>query len=244
MVGTTSRTLRHYDELGLLNPTRMGTNGYRYYDQGSLVRLQRILLLRELGLGLQVIGTVLDQEADPGTALETHLEWVRQEQQRLARQAASIERTLKAVKDGEEIMAEHMFDGFDSTQYRDEVEERWGKAAYAAGDAWWRGKSGEQKRAFQKHARDLSEAWTTAAEQGIAPGSEHAQALAQRHVEWLAVVPGTPIGKGKGDSYLLGLGDLYVADPRFGANYGGRSGAILVRDALRIYVGNNPSAGR
>lgn len=46
--GTTSRTLRHYGQLGLLPPSRVGRNGYRYYDQHSLVRLQRILLLREL----------------------------------------------------------------------------------------------------------------------------------------------------------------------------------------------------
>ena len=50
--GTTSRTLRHYDSVGLVSPSRIGSNGYRYYDDRSLVRLQRVLLLRELGLGL------------------------------------------------------------------------------------------------------------------------------------------------------------------------------------------------
>lgn len=58
--GTTSRTLRHYGELGLLEPSRVGSNGYRYYDQTSLLRLQRILLLRELGLSLSAIAEVLD----------------------------------------------------------------------------------------------------------------------------------------------------------------------------------------
>ena len=52
LAGTTSRTLRHYDDIGLLEPSRIGANGYRYYDQHALVRLQRILLLRDLGLGL------------------------------------------------------------------------------------------------------------------------------------------------------------------------------------------------
>jgi DNA-binding transcriptional MerR regulator len=49
--GTTSRTLRHYGDIGLLPPSRVGSNGYRYYDEQALARLQRILLLRELGLG-------------------------------------------------------------------------------------------------------------------------------------------------------------------------------------------------
>src|SRR5690625_7789618 len=44
--GTTSRTLRHYDDLGLVPPSRIGANGYRYYDETALVRLQRVLLLR------------------------------------------------------------------------------------------------------------------------------------------------------------------------------------------------------
>ena len=55
LAGTTSRTLRHYDDIGLLSPSSVGRNGYRYYDQAALVRLQRILLLRELGLGLPQI---------------------------------------------------------------------------------------------------------------------------------------------------------------------------------------------
>ena len=64
IAGTTSRTLRHYDDIGLLKPSRTGDNGYRFYDQASLVRLQRILLLRDLGLGLPAIAEVLDHEPE------------------------------------------------------------------------------------------------------------------------------------------------------------------------------------
>ncbi|MFC4002552.1 MerR family transcriptional regulator [Prauserella oleivorans] len=49
----TSRTLRHYDEIGLLPPAYLGGNGYRYYEEEQLLRLQQILVLRELGLGLE-----------------------------------------------------------------------------------------------------------------------------------------------------------------------------------------------
>ncbi len=47
-------------------------------------------------------------------------------------------------------MAEEMFDGFDHTQYKDEVEERWGKDAYAKSDAWWRGQSADDKKGFME----------------------------------------------------------------------------------------------
>ncbi|WP_158866502.1 MerR family transcriptional regulator [Leifsonia sp. AG29] len=238
IAGTTSRTLRHYDDIGLLPPTRIGANGYRFYDRDALVRLQRILLLRDLGLALPTIGRVLDERQEAVPALRDHLGWLRGEQERLARQIASVETTIRAVQTGGEIMAEEMFDGFDHTQYKDEVEERWGKEAYAASDRWWRSKSPEERREWQERQQRLAADWQAAAKSGIAPDSAEAQALARRHAEWLADIPGTP-GSGTGapaPAYLTGLGDMYVADPRFAANYGGEQGAVFVRDALRVYA--------
>jgi DNA-binding transcriptional MerR regulator len=114
---TTSRTLRHYDAMGLLEPSRIGSNGYRYYDERSLVRLQRILLLRELGLGLPAIRQVLLQETDERHALISHLTWLKQEQDRLALQIRSIKITVARLEGEEPLMAEDMFNGFDHTQY-------------------------------------------------------------------------------------------------------------------------------
>jgi DNA-binding transcriptional MerR regulator len=241
LAGTTSRTLRHYDDIGLLAPSRIAHNGYRHYDQAALVRLQRILLLRELGLGLPRIAEVLDESipepvegsGHEASALETHLAYLREEQNRLTRQIASVETTIDAIKAGETLMAENMFDGFDHTRYKEEVQERWGEKAYADGDRWWRGMT------------DAERDWVAAAESGAAPESAQAQALAGRHVDWLTGVPGTPASSPSGDTkaYVIGLGEMYVADPRFGANYatsdGGTRGAEFVRDALRVYAEAN-----
>jgi DNA-binding transcriptional MerR regulator len=245
VAGTTSRALRHYDGIGLLPPTRIGHNGYRYYDRDALVRLQRILLLRDLGLGLPQIGAVLDREATQEDALTGHLAWLRQEQDRLARQIASVELTIEALRGGEQIMAEDMFDGFDHTRYKDEVQERWGKKAYADSDRWWQGMSADEKAAGKERVADLGRDWIAAAERGIAPDSAEAQALAKRHVDWLTGVPGTPAASPGGDvkAYVIGLGEMYVADERFGRNYttsaGGTAGAEFVRDALREYAEAN-----
>jgi DNA-binding transcriptional MerR regulator len=247
IAGTTSRTLRHYDDIGLLKPSRTGHNGYRYYNQAALVQLQRILLLRGLGLGLPVISQVLDNEADAATALTGHLEWLKQEQDRLARQIASVTQTIEAVKGGGEIMAEDMFNGFDHTQYKDEVEERWGKDAYAKGDSWWRGMSADEKAAWKQRSQKLGEDWIAAAQAGFGPDSPAAQAVAKRHVEWLTEIPGTPAygaaveegGWARIKAYVTGLGEMYVSDPRFAANYGGQDGAAFVRDALAAYAEQN-----
>lgn len=231
--GTTSRALRHYDDIGLVPPSRIGVNGYRYYDEQTLVRLQRVLLLRELGLGLPQIAEVLAHETDEAMALTTHLALLRQEQQRLGRQIAAVERTITALQGGEQIMAETMFDGFDHTAYQQEVTERWGADAYKTSDVWWRGMTAAERSEWKAVVDQLNRDWAAAAEAGIVADSKEAQDLARRHVEWLRGLPGTPDDFA---SYVRGLADIYVADDRFAANYGGTGGAALVRDALNAYL--------
>lgn len=138
MTGTTSRTLRHDDAVGLLKPVRMGSNGYRCYGTKALLRLQRILLLRDLGLWLTAIAAVLDREPDTVRALRMHRDWLRAEQERIAGQIAAVTTTVEKLEAGEQLMAEDMFTGFDNTQYKDEVEQRWGKDSYANSDRWRR----------------------------------------------------------------------------------------------------------
>ncbi|WP_351231214.1 TipAS antibiotic-recognition domain-containing protein [Streptomyces sp. NPDC002133] len=233
--GTTSRTLRHYGELGLLVPSRIGSNGYRYYDQDALIRLQRILLLRELGLGLPAIAQVLEGQRDTAAALRTHLRLLEQERERIGRQIASVRTTLDRTERGEELMAEEVFDGFDHTQYEEEVTERWGRDAYERGDRWWRSLSAQEKQAFQDRQAGIARDFGQALKDGLAADSDEVQAIAQRHVEWLSVTV-TPT-----KSYVIGLGEMYVADPRFAANYDrhGEGAAAFVRDAIKVYAERN-----
>src|ERR1700712_1926783 len=148
LAGTTSRTLRHYGDVGLVTPSRIGENGYRYFDSDALVRLQRVLLLRELGLGIPAIVAILAGQRDDTVALRAHLEWLSNEKQRLDRQMASVARTISDLERGEEPMAEKMFDGFDHTVYKDEVEERWGSDSYAMSDKWYTAMSQNEKDEF------------------------------------------------------------------------------------------------
>ncbi|MEO8261152.1 MAG: MerR family transcriptional regulator [Pseudolysinimonas sp.] len=242
LAGTTSRTLRHYDDVGLVKPSRIGDNGYRYYDSNALVKLQRVLLLRELGLDIAAIAEVLAGQRDDTVALRTHLEWLSSEQERIARQRASVERTITELEGGEKPMAEKMFDGFDHTQYKDEVEQRWGKESYATSDAWWRAKSQGEKDDFMLAAAELIEAWKAAAASGTQPDSDEAQALAQRQYDWLSGIPGTPRAPDNRASkdYYTGLAEMYVADERFAKNYGSdNEGATFVRDAMLAFAERN-----
>ncbi|MFH8714214.1 MerR family transcriptional regulator [Streptomyces zaomyceticus] len=233
--GTTSRTLRHYGERGLLEPSRIGANGYRYYDQAALVRLQRILLLRELGLSLPAIAEVLEGQRDTPAALRTHLLLLEQERERIGRQIEAVRTTLHKTENGEELMAEEVFDGFDHTRYEKEVTERWGRDAYEKGDRWWRSLDAAQKKAFMDEQTGIARDFAQALEDGLAADSDEVQAIAGRQIAWLSTTT-TPSRE-----YVIGLGRMYVDDPRFTENYDkhGEGTAVLVRDAMEIYAERN-----
>ena len=233
--GTTSRTLRHYGEIGLLEPRRIGANGYRYYDQESLVRLQRIFLLRDLGLGLAVIAELLEGEQDPEVALSVHLELLEQQLHRVKRQIASVRSTLTRLEEGEQLMAEEAFDGFDHTQYKEEVIDRWGKDAYERSDSWYRSLSNEEKERFQQDQLDIATDFAEAKKAGEAPQSDAAQAVAKRLYRWVTLAWQ---GKEPSAEAFTALGEMYVADTRFTANYEGygEGTARFIRDAMKVYA--------
>ena len=243
IANTTSRTLRHYDEVGLVPPTRVGDNGYRYYDRAALVRLQRVLMLREMGLGIPAIAEMLADQVDDVTALESHLVWLQESQDRISRQLASVRKTIDHLTGKEQIMSQDMphamFEGFDHTVFKEEVEQRWGREAYESGDSWWGSKTDAEKAEWKAAQATLQAEWIEAAAQENAdPRGAAAQALARRHFDNLAGIPGTPgySTDGPTKTYFIGLGELYVEDARFAKNYGGVENAAFVRDAMRDYA--------
>ncbi len=161
--------------------------------------------------------------------------WLKQEQDRLVRQIRAVENTIRAQEEGDQLMAKDMFDGFDHTQYKDEVEQRWGKKAYAAGDRWWRSKTEDEKQAFKDQHLQIAWDYAVARETGQAPDSEVVQAIVERHLAWLnlsASVTGGPVTSER----FIAYGEMYAADERFANNYGGTAGAEFVRDAISSFA--------
>lgn len=132
MSGVTSRTLRHYDEIGLLPPARVGANGYRYYEEDQLLRLQQVLVLRELGLGLTEIKEIVERHTDPVVALREHHRRLLAERDRLDDVTRMVERTIAELQrnEGKTTMSkisrpENLFEGFDGARYEADARERW-----------------------------------------------------------------------------------------------------------------------
>ncbi|UQN15032.1 MerR family transcriptional regulator [Gulosibacter sp. ACHW.36C] len=233
--GVTSRTLRHYGQIGLLPPDRVGHGGLRYYAQPSLVRLQRILGLRDLGVDLASIREILDGERDDVAALRELRERLTSERARIRRQIAAIDATITAIDEKEDIMPKDMFDGFDHTQYDAEVRERWGDEAADRSNSWWAGLGESGQAEFRAELEALNDAWDARITAGDEPGSAAAQQVAAQHVAWLRRAwQGQPLTA----DALRGLATMYADDPRFAANYTRASehGAEFVRDALLVYA--------
>lgn len=238
--GATSRTLRHYDAIGLLAPKRTAANGYRMYGPEQLVRLQRILMLKDLGLTLPDIARVLDEETDEVRALTKHAQWLASEEKRIARQRAAVHATIRALQEGQDMNAKDAFDGFDHTQYKDEVEERWGKDAYASSNARYSKMTRQEQQDMMTEGLEIAKGFARAKLGGLAADSDEVQALVQRQVAWLGhtVQPVSP-------QYVGNLAEMYVGDDRFRTYYDdalaaeGTSApgtAELIRDAVQVWA--------
>lgn len=134
MSEVTSRTLRHYDDIGLLAPAYIGGNGHRYYEEAGLLRLQQILLMRELGLGLREIAAVLECQVDQVAALREHQRKLSAERDRLDVLVRTVGRTIAELEDledkdthgmGKISTPENLFAGFDTARHEAPAGTRW-----------------------------------------------------------------------------------------------------------------------
>ena len=117
LTGLSRRTIRYYHSIGLLIPTEIGNNGYRYYGSESLLRVQQILLFKQAGLPLQKILAILDDPSfDPSRALLEHKQNCDQQILKLKNLIKTIEYTLDTLKGDTIMKTENLFEGFTSEQ--------------------------------------------------------------------------------------------------------------------------------
>ena len=111
--GVSIRTLHYYDEIGLLKPTYHGANGYRYYEESELLRLQQILFFRELGFDLKQIEKVLNRgDFDKLKALSSHRQVLEKDLERTRRLIKTIDKTIEHLKGKTKMKDKDIFDGF------------------------------------------------------------------------------------------------------------------------------------
>lgn len=241
LAGVSSRTLRYYDEMGLLKPLRLSSTGYRIYGAAQVDRLQQILFYRELGLELDRIKEVLERpDFDPKSALEAHHKALLERRRQLDALIANVEKTIAYQEGRLEMSDKEKFEGFKKTmierneaRYGEEVRAKYGKETVEASNKKLQGMS----EAEYNEAQALSEAILVKLAEAIAtgePGGALAQEVAEMHKRWLCSYWPTYSGEAH-----AGLATMYVEDERFTAFYDDKCGegaAAFLRDAIHIFT--------
>lgn len=236
LAGVTPRTLHHYDEIGLLKPSRVGDNGYRYYGEESVLRLQQILFYRELDIPLEDIKKIMGRrDFDVMGALRSHKEALQKQVARLNRLIHTVDNTINHLK-GTTIMSEKgYFEGFsedEQEKYAAEAEELYGAESVRASMKKWKAYSAdEKKRIMEEGSKNYTD---MIAIMPKGPGSPEAQAIVERwrtHMDYFW----TP-----NLEQLLALANGYNDDPRFKATFDQMHPQLaeFMREAVKVYVAN------
>jgi len=239
LAGISARTLRFYDELGLLKPCRISSGGYRIYGERERDLLQQILFYRELELPLEEIKKIVtDKNFDFHSALLSHRKSIIEKRKRLLTLQKTVEVTLSALEGGTEMTDNEKFEGFknklieeNEAAYGAEIREKYGDEAIDKSNANLKGMSQEQYSALQAAGAEFAEKLCAAMDSCDA-GSALAMEMVKSHRKTI-----TSFGDYPKEVYL-GLTQMYVDDPRFREYYEKiRAGAVeFLRDAAKVYA--------
>ena len=222
LAGVTARTLRWYDQTGLLRPARTGENGYRYYSEAEVKRLQHILYFRALGVGLAEIKACLDApDFDRTDMLRSHLAALEKERYRIDRLIASVQETIRVEERKESMSDEKRFEAFkaqaiaeNEKKYGAELRTKYGEAEMDAANAAAMKITPEQYSKWQELDAEILRRLEAAVSGGVAPESEEGQQIALLHKRWLTIA-----SHGYDAQRHRGIACLYTADERFTAYY-------------------------
>ncbi|WP_407344147.1 MerR family transcriptional regulator [Pengzhenrongella phosphoraccumulans] len=228
--GVTSRTLRHYDAIGLLEPRDVGPGGRRAYGRDELLRLQQILVLRELDVPLATVADMLSGELLE--RLREHHERLLTERDRFDRLARTVATTITALTKGEDMAADKLYEGFDNSAYDAEARERWGEDPVDRGNAAWERLGPAGQAAHHAETAAINAGLAAAMAEGAASGDARVQALVARHFAQISIF-WTPTA-----AAYEGLGQMYVDDERFAATYDAVAPGLpaYLHEAMTVYA--------
>lgn len=220
--GISVRALHHYDQIGLLKPASTGRNGYRYYGQEQLLRLQQILLHRELDIPLGRIGIILDDpKFDQLEALRQQRSKLAEEAKRYADLVQTIDRTIASLNGDSAMKNADLYKGISAGKQAEY--EAWLVEKYAGdmpariadshrkydqlGDA--------EKQKLQDELQDIETAWAAAMENGVLADSTALDPLMRRYRGWVGFMWARPCPP----EAFAGLADLHLGHPDFISRY-------------------------
>lgn len=241
LAGVSSRTLRYYDEIGILKPARINSSGYRIYGRNEVDRLQQIMFYRELGFSLDTIKEIITSaEFDFIAALREHRVGLLEKRAQLDLLIANVEKTIKANEGGIAMSDKEKFEGFkerlieeNEEKFGEEIRAKYGKEAVEKSNKIFKNMTKEEYDNLTKLGEEVISTLHEAFKQGN-PASELAQKAAELHKQWITSCWGN-YDKGA----HANLAQMYVDDERFRKHYEKENpgAAEFLRDAIWIYTG-------
>lgn len=239
LAGVSTRTLRYYDEIGLLKPLRINSSGYRVYGDKEVDILQQILFYKALELPLDKIKQIITSEDfDTKKALYTHKENILKKQEELRKLLINVEKTICSLEGGNTMSVEEKFEGFkknmiqeNEKKYGTEIREKYGDSKVEESYKKLGNLTKEQWDEAQALAVEINEKLKEAMEEGN-PKSEKANEVVEMHKRWLSFFGNYPV------QAHLGLGQMYVDDERFTVYYdnaAGEGASVFLRDSIVSY---------
>ncbi|MBC1792929.1 MerR family transcriptional regulator [Listeria booriae] len=240
LAGVSTRTLRYYDEIGILKPARINSSGYRIYGQNEVDRLQQILFYREMNVGLDKIKAILEQpDFDETEALKTHRAQLLDKRKQLDELIRNVEKSIAHSERRITMTDQEKFEGFkqkmideNEEKYGTEIREKYGDDKINKSNAKLKGMSEAEMERVNRLAETILVELAEAFETGD-PAGDKAQEVAAMHKEWLSTYWDTYSKEAH-----AGLAQMYVDDDRFTAYYDkDQPGlAAFLRDAIVIFT--------
>lgn len=220
--GASVRALHHYDEIGLLKPAHKGPNRYRYYGEGELLRLQQILIHRELDIPLSEIAAILDAPGfDRLATLQQQRNKLEAEAKRYAQLVRTIDRTIASLKGDRAMRSAELYKGISAAkqaEYEKWLVEKYGgdmPERIETSRTKFAGLSEADKQNLQDDLQSLETAWVEAMEAGVPAESAALDPLLGRFHDWVSYMWGRPCPA----EALIGLADLHLSHPDFVSRY-------------------------
>jgi DNA-binding transcriptional MerR regulator len=220
--GVSIRALHHYDEIGLLKPASTGRNGYRYYGRDELLRLQQILLHRELDIPLGDIRAILDDpEFDQLEALRQQREKLAHEAKRYAQLVRTIDRTIADLNGDSAMKNAELYKGISAEKQAEY--EKWLVNKYggdmpehiAISKRKYESLSQAEKDQLNTDLQELEAAWAVAMKNGVPADSPSLDPLLSRFRGWVSAMWNRPCPP----EAFSGLADLHLGHPDFVSRY-------------------------
>ena len=222
LAGISTRTLRYYDQIGLLSPARTNEGGYRIYGTKEVDVLQQILFYKEMGLELaRIKEAIQDAEFDSLAALHSHLEKLIEKRRQIDLLIENVKKTIGKEEGKNKMSDREKFEGFkkelvekNEQKYGKEVREKYGDEVVDQSNAKMMGLTEEQYTHMQELGEKINLLLEEAVKNHEYVEDEIGERVALLHKEWLGYTWQTYSTQAH-----RGLVQMYVLDERFKAYY-------------------------